>query len=586
MRCYFTYFEEKLVTILEELQAAGTLPKDLDHSRVTVELPRDPSHGDLATNAAMVLCKQAGKKPRDLAELLIPLLQELDDVETSEIAGPGFINLRIAPAFWTARVTDILEAGTTYGNGDAGKDQAVNVEYVSANPTGPLHVGHTRGAVLGDVMASLLEKVGYAVTREYYINDAGGQIDVLAQSSYLRYCEALGEDIGEIPEGFYPGDYLKAVGESLATRFGDTLKNQTEEEWLPVVKDAALRAMMNLIREDLALLNIKHDVFTSEQDLRDQGAVEEVLALLEEKGLIYTGVLEAPKGKLVDDWEARPQTLFKATAFGDDVDRALKKSDGSWTYFAPDIAYHYDKFKRGATQMIDVLGADHGGYVKRIKSATKAITDEKANLDVQICQLVNLMEDGKPIKMSKRAGTIVNLRDIVEEVGQDVVRFIMLSRKNDTTLDFDLKQVCEKSKDNPIFYVQYAHARSCSVMRQAQDVFTKTDLSDKALLNADISILTSEAELSLIKKIAAFSRNIDLAAQHHEPHRLAYYLFDVAAGFHFLWNAGKEEANLRFVFPDNQEMTEARLALVRAVAIIIQTGLQIFGIDPLEEMQS
>ena len=584
MRCYFKFFEQKLIAILEQLQKENALPKDLDYNRITVELPRDSSHGDLATNAAMVLCKQAKKNPRELAEMLCPLLMKLDEIETAEIAGPGFINLKIVNNFWVERVSDILKSGTKYGDGKLGKGQTINVEYVSANPTGPLHVGHTRGAVLGDVMASLLEKVGYNVIREYYINDAGGQVDILAQSAYLRYLEALGEDIGKIPEGFYPGEYLKDVGEKIAKKFGDSFKGKDEKEWLPTVKKIALDSMMNLIREDLALLNIKHDIFTSEQDLRDKGAVEEVLQLLEKKGLIYTGVLEAPKGKKLDDWEARPQTLFKATEFGDDVDRALKKSDGSWTYFAPDIAYHYDKFKRGATQMIDVLGADHGGYVKRIKSATRAVSDEKANLDVQICQLVNLMEDGKPIKMSKRDGTIVNLKDIVKIVGQDVVRFIMLTRKSDTTLDFDVKQVCEKSKENPIFYVQYAHARTCSVMRQAREAFEEKNLTDESLYDADLSLLSSDAEISLIKKIAAFSRTIDLAASHHEPHRLAYYLFDVASGFHFLWNSGKEDADLRFIFPDNPKITYARLALVRAVAIIISSGLQIFGIDSVEEM--
>jgi arginyl-tRNA synthetase len=581
----FKYFLSEVTRALRELMAAGVLPQGLDLSRVGVEPPRDPSHGDISTNAAMVLAKPAGRKPIEIATALVERLAQHPEVTEAVIAGPGFINLRIADRFWQARLGDILSAGVDYGASTMGAGEAVNVEYVSANPTGPLHLAHARGAVVGDALASLLDKVGYKVTREYYINDAGGQVDVLARSTYLRYGEALGEMIDAIPEGLYPGDYLKAVGAALAARDGKKWLGKPESEWLAPIRQFAIDEMMKLIREDLAALGIHQDVFSSERALVDSGGVERAVGALQERGLIYIGVLEPPKGKTPDDWEPRPQTLFRASQFGDDVDRPLKKSDGSWTYFANDIANHYDKYRRGFATMIDIWGADHGGYIKRMTAAVTAITGGKGALDVKICQLVKLLRDGQQVKMSKRAGTFVTLAEVVEEVGRDVVRFIMLTRKNDAPLDFDLVKVQEQSRDNPVFYVQYAHARAHSVLRHAAAEFPGIGLDAESLAKAPVQRLTDSGELGLIRLMAGWPRLIESAAEAHEPHRIAFYLYDLAAAFHGLWNKGKDEASLRFLMPDDTELTAARLAMVRAFAFVIAAGLGIFGVKPVEEMR-
>ena len=581
----FHHFRGEIAAILDSLKAEGILPAGLDTGRVAVDPPREDSHGDLATNAAMVLAKDAGMKPRDLAELLAPRLRDLPHVAGVEIAGPGFINLRLDDGFWYDRLRDILAAGLRYGDSSLGGGAPVNVEFVSANPTGPMHVGHGRGAVVGDALASLLAKAGYRVTREYYINDAGSQVDTLARSLHLRYREALGEEIGAIPEGLYPGEYLKPAGAALAARDGDRWKAKPEGEWLEPVRSFARDAMMALIREDLEALGVRHDVFTSELALTLAGKVKEALDDLAARGLIYQGVLEPPKGKLPDDWEPREQTLFKASQFGDDVDRPVMKSDGSWTYFATDVAYHRDKFERGFGTMIDVWGADHGGYVKRMQAAVKALTAGKGDLDVKLCQMVNLLENGEPVKMSKRAGTFVTLRDLVGWVGKDVVRFIMLTRKNDAHLDFDLVKVKEQSKDNPVFYVQYAHARVCSVLRLAADHFAAGELAAESLAKADLALLSDPAEVGLIRMMAGWPRLVEGAAQAHEPHRVAYYLYDLASRFHVLWNKGKDDAQLRFLLPDNRPLTLARLALIQAVALVIASGLEVFGVEPVEELR-
>jgi len=581
----FRHMQDKLHAVIESLMAEGTLPEGLDLSRVSVEPPRDPSHGDMATNAAMVLARPAGQKPRDIAGHIADRLGGLDEVASVEIAGPGFINLRLADSVWLGCLGEILEKGTDYGRSDIGQGRKVNVEYVSANPTGPMHIGHSRGTVFGDVLASLLEAAGYEVCREYYVNDAGAQVDVLARSAYLRYREALGEDIGTIPEGLYPGDYLVPVGQALKEEFGESLWGTAETAWLPVVRERTIAAMMDIIRADLGSIGVRHDVFTSERSLVEQGRVDEALQDLESRGLIYTGVLEPPKGKTPDDWEPRPQTLFRATDFGDDVDRALKKSDGSWTYFASDIAYHRDKFRRGFAEQIDVWGADHGGYVKRMKAAVTAITGGEANLDVKICQIVRLMDKGEPIKMSKRAGTFVTLRDLVDEVGKDVVRFIMLTRRNDAGLDFDLTAVTEQSRENPVFYVQYAHARSHSVMRMTRDTMPGLDISDRALAAAPLTRLTDESEIGLIRTMGNWPRTVEAAAEAHEPHRIAFYLYDLASAFHALWTKGKDDVTLRFIVENDAELTLARLALVRAVQTVIGAGLRILGVQPVEELR-
>jgi arginyl-tRNA synthetase len=580
----FKHFAAEIDAALGRLAQAGKLPK-LDTSAVTVEPPRDPSHGDLATNAALVLTKLAGKKPREIADLLAEELRQNEDVIEVSVAGPGFVNLRLSDQFWRARLKDVLQEGPAYGDSKAGGGRAVNVEYVSANPTGPLHVAHARGAVYGDVLASLLEKVGYRVAREYYINDAGAQVDILARSAWLRYREALGEDIGEIPEGLYPGDYLKPVGAALAKQYGDKYRSAPESEWLAPFREAAVAAMMVDIKADLDLLGIHQEVFSSERELVQAGAVDRAMKTLTDAGLIYVGRLQPPKGMKPDDWEDREQTLFRATQFGDDVDRPLKKSDGSYTYFANDIAYHHDKVQRGFLDMIDVWGADHGGYIKRMQAAVKAITgDARAELDVKVCQIVRLMRGGELVRMSKRAGVFVTLRELIEDVGKDVVRFLMLTRKNDAPFDFDLVKATEQSRDNPVWYVQYAHARTRSVRRMAEQA-GETGLDRASLATADLSVLTDPGELALIRLMANWPRTVEAAAQAHEPHRLAFYLYDLASAFHVHWNRGKEDASLRFIHDGNKALTRARLALVEAVGTVIASGLAVFGVTPAEEMR-
>ena len=581
----FTHFRDQIAALIEQLAADGQLPSGLDLSRITVEPPRDASHGDITTNAAMVLAKPAKMNPREIAALLAAKAESMAGVTGVEIAGPGFLNMRLSDDFWQSRLRDILDAGVAYGDSAAGQGHKVNVEYVSANPTGPMHVGHARGAVFGDALAALLDKAGYDVCREYYVNDAGSQVDVLARSLHLRYREALGEDIGEIPEGLYPGDYLVPAGQALADRDGDKWKDVDEAEWLPTVRDFAIDAMMEMIRDDLAAMGVKHDKFTSERDLVQGNKVAEALDFLKDQGLIYEGVLEPPKGKLPDDWKEREQTLFRATQFGDDVDRPVQKSDGSWTYFATDMAYHLDKYRRGFSDMIDVWGADHGGYVKRMQSAIKALSGGEAALDVKLCQMVSLMDGGEPVKMSKRAGTFVTLRDVVDKVGKDVVRFIMLTRKNDAGLEFDFTKVTEQSKDNPVFYVQYAHARVNSVMRMAADELGAEVVSQNAIHGANLSRLTDEAELQLIQQLTQWPRIVESAATAHEPHRIAFYLGDVAAQFHGLWNKGKDDKSLRFIISDDGGLTLARLAMIRAVANVIASGLKVFGVTPVKEMR-
>ena len=562
----FSLLKSDIENQILALEKDGVLPAGSDTARITVEPPRDAEHGDAATNAAMLLSKAAGMKPRDLAEKLAEKLGSLGHIEQVEIAGPGFINLRMADDFWLSQITEVLENGKTYGNSNLGANTKMNVEYVSANPTGPMHVGHCRGAVVGDVLANLLAKAGYDVTKEYYINDAGAQVDVLARSLHLRYREALGETIDEIPAGLYPGDYLVAPGKKLAARDGDKWVDAPEEDWLEGFRGFAIVEMMALIKEDLRLLGVDHDVFTSEAGLVAAGKVQAAFEHLEKKGDIYVGV------------------LFRATEFGDDVDRPLKKSDGSWTYFASDIAYHFDKYERGFNHMIDIFGADHGGYVKRMKAATKAITGGEGDLDVKLCQLVSLFDNGEPVKMSKRAGTFVTLRDVVERVGKDVVRFIMLTRKNDATLDFDFAKVTEQSKDNPVFYVQYAHARVNSVFRQAREAFPNQDFSDPALIGADLSALASEDEKTLVRRMAEWPRIVEQAAVAHEPHRIAFFLTEIAAEFHALWNKGRDNTALRFIVADDLAVTQARLAMIRAAALVIASGLEVLGVAPVEEM--
>ena len=580
----FKDFQKSIKDIISSLSDNDKLPKNLDLSNITAEAPRDPSHGDIATNAAMVLVKQTKMKPRDIAEMIAQGLGKIETVETVDIAGPGFINTRLKQNFIQDQVSVILENGLNYGRSSYGNNEKVNVEYVSANPTGPLHVGHCRGAVFGDALATLLEYVGYDVAKEYYINDAGGQINTLARSAYYRYLQTLGEDVGEIPEGLYPGEYLIPVGKALAEKYGDSLKGKDEAEWLEELKAFTSSAMMDLVREDLETLGIKHEVFFSEKSMHENGDVQKGLEALEEKGLIYTGVLDAPKGKLPDDWEERPQTLFKSTQFGDDVDRALKKSNGDWTYFAADVAYHKNKMDRGFNQQIDVWGADHGGYVKRVQSVLTALSDGKSSLDVRLCQMVKLMRDGEPVKMSKRSGNFITLREIVDEVGKDVVRFIMLTRKNDASLEFDFTKVTEQSKDNPVFYVQYGYARVFSVLKKAQDVIKNFDISDNALKAADLSLLNDKSELQLIKTMVNWPRIVESAAISHEPHRVSYYLYDLASEFHALWNKGNDRVDLRFVIEDNKDITVARLAMIRAFSKIIASGLNILGVEPVNEM--
>jgi len=583
----FETYSARVAAALAALADRGALPAGLDLGRVVVEPTKDPAHGDLATNAAMVLAKEAGTNPRALAALLIEELGKDAEIVKAEVAGPGFINLTLRPSVFTAILKEAVLRGLDYGRGAPKPQPRINVEYVSANPTGPMHVGHGRGAVFGDALANILAFAGHDVTREYYINDAGAQVDVLARSAFLRYREALGETI-TIPEGLYPGDYLVSVGTSLAKAHGETLLAKPESEWLPLVRAAAIDGMMAMIRDDLAALGVVHKVFFSERSLQNEGgvdAVAETIADLRSRDLVYEGRLPPPKGQKDEDWEDREQTLFRATQFGDDVDRPLLKSDGSYTYFANDIAYHRSKFTRGFAQMIDVWGADHGGYVKRMQAAVKAVTAGQGALDVKLCQLVKLLRNGEPVKMSKRSGDFVTLREVIDEVGRDAVRFMMIFRKNDATLDFDLAKVVEQSKDNPVFYVQYAHARCASIFRQAREAFPDLDLSPQALAGADLARLTDEAEFGIVKLIAAYPRIVESAAAAHEPHRLAFFVHELASAFHSLWNKGKDSPQLRFVNQTDRESTVARLAFVHAVRSVLASGLAVAGVAAPEEMR-
>jgi arginyl-tRNA synthetase len=601
----FARVEERVVAALEALKSEGALPPELPLAGVEVTKPRDPTHGDLATNAALVLAKPAAMKPRDIAEKLQAKLEADADVARAEVAGPGFLNLTFKPAFWQSLVRAILDEGPEYGRANLGKGETVDIEYVSANPTGPMHVGHCRGAVFGDSLANLLAFVGYEVTREYYVNDAGGQVVVLARSVFLRYREALGEDIGAIPEGLYPGEYLKPIGEALAREHGKSLLGMSEERWLPIVRSFAIGRIMPMIRDDLAVLNIKHDIFFSEASLTGGGGdkIEAAIAALRAKGLIYEGRLEKPKGHDDEEWEDREQTLFKSTEFGDEADRALMKSDGAYTYFAGDVAYHYDKLVRGYRHLIDVFGADHIGYIPRMLATVAAFADGtverdakgklkhwhttggSADLDIKVVNLVKLYKNGEPYKMSKRAGTFVTLRDVVDEVGRDPVRFMMLYRKELEPLDFDLAKVVEQSKDNPVFYVQYAHARAASVFRNAQEVFPELSPGSAGVRDADLAKLTDAGEIDLIKRIAYFPRLIAGAARAEEPHRLAFYLYDLASALHAQWTRGNDSPHLRFIQLEDGVMTAARLAMIAAVQQVISSGLSVLGVEAPESMR-
>ncbi|MGB8812100.1 MAG: arginine--tRNA ligase [Paracoccaceae bacterium] len=577
----FTELRSLVVDNLNQMAEAGELPKGLDLTAVTVEPPRDAAHGDMATNAAMVLAKPAGVAPRVIADALALRLARDPRVESVEVAGPGFLNLGLKPVVWQRLIAAVLGQGADYGRTNIGAGLKVNVEFVSANPTGPMHVGHVRGAVVGDALSRLLAFAGWDVTREYYINDGGGQVDVLARSAFERYREANGLE-PEIREGLYPGDYLIPVGEALKAKYGDTLLDQGEQVWLADIREFATEMMMQMIREDLASLGVKMDVYSSEKALYGTGQIEAAIDTLRNMGLIYEGVLEPPKGKTLEDWEPRQQTLFRSTAHGDDVDRPVKKSDGSWTYFAPDIAYHYNKVQRGFDQLIDIFGADHGGYVKRMKAAVSALSGGRVPLDIKLIQLVKLWKNGEPFKMSKRAGTFVTLRDVVDLVGADVTRFVMLTRKNDAALDFDFDKVLEQSKDNPVFYVQYANARINSVLRKARDAGVAVD--DAALAAADLAKLDHPAELNLAKKIAEWPRLVEIAARGNEPHRVAFYLYELASDLHGLWNRGNDEPSLRFL-QDDSATSQAKIALARSTGVVICAGLAILGVTPVEEMR-
>ena len=571
----FADIRTSVIETLDAMVAEGALPTGLSWGNVAVEPPRDAAHGDMATNAAMVLAKPAGQPPRAIAEALVERLVTDARIETAEVAGPGFINLRLIPAVWHDVVAEAIDAGPAFGHSGMGAGVKVNVEYVSANPTGPLHVGHTRGAVFGDALASLLKFAGYDVTREYYINDGGAQVDVLARSVYLRYLEAHGQEVA-FEDGTYPGDYLKPVGEALKAKVGDAYLGKGEDVWLADVRSFATDAMMDLIRQDLAALGVEMDEFFSEKSLYGTGRIEEAIEALKSKGLVYWGTLPPPKGKLPDDWEEREQWLFKSTEYGDDEDRPVQKSDGAWAYFAPDIAYHYDKIERGFDELIDIFGADHGGYVKRMNAAVSALSGGRVPLDVKLTQLVKLWKNGEEFKMSKRAGTFITLRDLIDQVGSDVTRFVMLTRKNDAPLDFDFDKAVEQSKDNPVFYVQYAHARVRSVMRKAEAMHL--DWSDDAKLE-------DPAEFAVARKLAEWPRLVEIAARNHEPHRVAFYLYELASEFHALWNKGNDTPALRFLQEGDPQATAGKIALPRAVAVVIANGLGILGVTPVEEMR-
>lgn len=577
----FTHVREILIDILHDLSTQGILPADTDFSQITVEPPKDSRHGDMATNAAMVLSKSVETKPRELAKIISDSLSQNEIVLSVDIAGPGFINISLSEACWHSLLSSVILNGINFGRSNIGYSKKVNVEFVSANPTGPLHVGHTRGAVFGDALASLLSYSGYEVTREYYINDGGAQVDVLARSVFLRYQEAFGKEV-VFEDGTYPGDYLIPIALKLKDKVGDAYLQKSEDKWLPEFRDYAVQAMMDLIKSDLDLLGIEMDTYFSEKSLYDSGQIEAALDRLKNNGLIYKGILEPPKGKKTEDWEPREQTLFKSTQHGDDVDRPVLKSDGTWTYFAPDIAYHFDKITRGFDLLIDIFGADHGGYVKRMKAAVSALSSGEVPLDIKLCQLVKLYQNGEPFKMSKRAGNFVMLRDLVEEVGPDVTRFVMLTRKNDAALDFDFQKVLEQSRENPVFYVQYAHARIKSVIRKAEEL--DIDISDRALSETNLTSLTHSSELSLIKKIAEWPRLIEVAARLYEPHRIAFYLFDLSSQLHAHWSKGSDNPDLRFLHNDNLVKTQSKIALARAVSIVIFSGLAILGVKPAEKM--
>ncbi len=570
----YARFAADLNAALDALEGEGVLVRGLDRRGITVEPPRDVSHGDLSTNAAMVLAKGAGTNPRALAALLVPKLETITDVAEVSVAGPGFINLRLTDECWRGELATIHAAAVEYGKSTVGAGTRVNVEYVSANPTGPMHMGHCRGAVVGDALASLLEYAGYSVTREYYVNDAGGQVDTLARSVHLRYREALGEDIGEIPEGFYPGDYLVPVGQALAAEFGDRFAQAPETDWLITFREKAVAAMLVMIRDDLALLGIHHDVFASEALVQQEKKPEAAEAFLRARNLVYDGQLEAPKGEVDPDWEPVTLPLFRSTQFGDDQDRPIKKSDGSWTYFGADMAYHFQKAEK-ADMLIDIWGADHAGTVKRIRAAVMALTEGKKPFDVKLVQMVRLLRGGEPIKMSKRSGNFVTLADVVKEVGKDVVRFTMLTRKADAQMDFDFDKVVEASKDNPVFYVQYAHARICSLKRKVEEAGIAGD-ADPALLDAE--------DLALIKFAAQFPRIVEAAAANHEPHRIAFFLYDLAASFHAHWNMGNDRPDRRILVVNNAPLTLSRLLLATAIGQVIANGLSIMGVTAAEEM--
>ena len=571
-----------IIASLNEMQVLADLPNDLNFDLVAVEPPRNSNHGDMATNAAMVLASQSRKKPLDIANKLAVHLGHSPLVAAVEIAGPGFINIRLTANVWGTVLRAILEDPLVYGRSNIGAAKKVNIEYVSANPTGPLHVGHTRGAVFGDALASLLDFVGFNVTREYYINDGGAQVDVLARSVYLRYLEAHGQKI-IFADGTYPGDYLIEVGQALKDKVGDAFVGKDEAIWLAELRQFSIDAMMKLIETDLLALGIKIDVYFSEKSLYGTGRIESAISNLRDKGLIYEGTLDPPKGKTDVDWEPRKQTLFKSTNYGDDVDRPVQKSDGNWTYFAPDVAYHFDKLTRDFNHLIDVLGADHGGYVKRMKAAVTALSDGQTSLDIKLIQLVRLYKNGVPFKMSKRAGTFVTLRELVDRVGADATRFVMLTRKNDAPLDFDFDKVLEQTKENPIFYVQYAHARICSVMRKATEIGLAID--DATLAGSDLDSLIDSAEITLAAKVAEFPRLVDIAARSNEPHRIAFYLYELASDFHSLWNKGQEQPRLRFLQEDNPSTSHAKISLIRSTAVVISAGLGILGVTPVQEMR-
>ena len=573
------------------MEALNTVlgPKDIvkiDQNLINVEPPRDKGHGDVATNVAMIFAKKLSIKPRDLAIKICNELDRNDEVSAIEVAGPGFINIKLVDEVWFKSLHFILKSGKDYGSSTLGTGKKINIEYVSANPTGPLHAAHARGAVVGDALALLLKKTGHEVCKEYYINDAGSQVDILGQSTFLRYKEVLGDDSIVIPDGHYPGAYLKGIALEIVEKDGDKWLSKSVEERLDAFRKYSVQMMMEKVKADLNSLGIEMDIFSSEQSLIQSGGVDGVLKILEERELLYEGVLDPPKGKQSENWISRPQRLFKSTLFGDDVDRAIQKTDGSWTYFASDIAYHYDKYKRGFTEMIDIWGADHGGYVKRMQSAVNAVTFNEAKLDVKICQIVHMLRDGKPVRMSKRSGDFVTIEDVVKAVGKDVIRFIMLTRKNDQVLEFDFDKVVEQSRDNPVFYVQYAHARCCSVLRNADIGNNGGSFEKSNFCNNNLSLLTDENELNVIKILTNWPRIIKGAAKAHEPHRIAFYLSDLAAAFHSLWNKGKEDEKLRFIIEDDKELSSARLSLIKAIAIVIATGLEVIGIEAAEELRS